>query len=58
MTFNYKDFTAEVKWSDDDRLYVGRVKDISDIITFHSERQEDIEKEFRETIDSYLALEK
>lgn len=50
----YKGHTAEIEYSAEDRVLVGRVLDIRDVIVFHADNVEDIEKEFHGMIDFYL----
>ncbi len=51
----YKGYSARIEYSDEDECFVGRVAGIRDIITFHSERVDEIRGEFKEAIDFYLA---
>ncbi len=50
----YKGYAAEIEYSEEDRALVGRVMDIRDVIVFHSDNVDDLEKEFHGMIDFYL----
>ncbi len=52
----YKGFTASIKFSDDDNVFVGRVLDINDIIGFHGETIDEAIKEFHGMIDFHLEV--
>ena len=53
-TFNHKGFKFYAEYDSEDDIYVGRVLDIEDIISFHSETMEDFYSIGCEAIDSYL----
>jgi predicted HicB family RNase H-like nuclease len=50
----YKGYTGRVEYDDEVRIFHGEVLDLRDVITFHGENVEEIEREFRESIDDYL----
>ena len=55
---NYKEYVGRYEYSKDDKVYHGKIINISDdIVTFESNKIEDIEKEFIEAcIDYELTL--
>ena len=52
----YKGYFARVEFSVEDRLLYGKIEGIRDLVNFESESIEDIEQEFRNAVDDYLAL--
>ena len=54
-TTTYKGYTARIEYEDDDKILVGRVTDIADIISFHGGSVKEIETAFHEAIDDYIA---
>lgn len=51
----YKGYTASVTYDPDDKILVGRVLDIADIIGFHGESVAEFESAFHDAIDGYMA---
>jgi predicted HicB family RNase H-like nuclease len=54
-TMTYKDYTATMVVDVHDKVIVGRVVGIDDIIAFHGESIVDLEAHFQAAIDAYLA---
>jgi predicted HicB family RNase H-like nuclease len=54
-TMKYKGYTASMTFDPDDRLIVGRVLEIDDIITFHGESVAEFEVHFHAAVDDYVA---
>ncbi|MFT3821286.1 MAG: type II toxin-antitoxin system HicB family antitoxin [Rubrivivax sp.] len=54
-TMSYKGYTARMVFDPDDKIIVGRVLDIDDIISFHAESVAGFEARFHAAIDDYLA---
>ncbi len=53
----YKGYIGEVKYSDHDRIFHGRVVYISrDIISFEGKTVDELEKDFKKAIDFYLKM--
>ncbi len=52
----YKGYTAEVEYDANEGILYGRVLDLRDVITFQSESATDIVREFRTSVDEYLAF--
>lgn len=50
----YKGYTAHIEYDEDAKILFGKVLDIKDVITFKSKNPDEIEKEFRLSIDDYL----
>ena len=54
-TMNYNGFAARVEFDAEDRLFVGHVAGIRDIVGFHGESVAELEAAFREAVDDYIA---
>jgi predicted HicB family RNase H-like nuclease len=55
---SYKGYTATMVFDAEDKVIVGRVQDIDDIITFHGESVAEFESNFHAAIEDYLAASK
>jgi predicted HicB family RNase H-like nuclease len=51
---SYKGYTANMTFDPDDKVIVGRVLDIEDIIVFHGESVAEFEAAFHEAVKGYL----
>ena len=54
-TMNYKGYCARMDFDTEDRIIVGRVLDIDDIITFHGASVAEFEAAFHRAINGYMA---
>lgn len=52
---SYKGYVASMVFDTEDKVIVGRVQDIDDIIGFHGESVAEFEAHFHAAIDDYLA---
>ena len=52
---SYKGYTASMVFDADDKIIVGRVLGIDDIIAFHAESVAEFEASFHAAIDAYIA---
>ena len=52
---SYKGYTASMVFDGDDKIIVGRVLDIDDIIAFHGESVSEFEANFHAVINDYIA---
>ena len=50
----YKGFNARVEFDAEDRIFVGRIAGIRDVIGFHAETVTGLEKAFREAVNDYI----
>ena len=50
----YRSYTARMDFDTEDKIIVGRVIDIDDIITFHGSSVVEFEAAFNSAIDSYI----
>lgn len=53
---HYKGYTARPEYSAEDRIFYGKILGISDLIDFQSESTQDLEDEFHNAVDDYLAF--
>lgn len=51
----YKGYKASMAFDADDKIIVGRVLEVDDIISFHGQSVAEFEKRFHSAIDEYLA---
>ena len=54
-TMSYNGFAARVEFDAEDRLFVGHVAGIRDIVGFHGESVAELEAAFHEAVDDYIA---
>jgi len=52
----YKEYVAVIEYDEESRLYHGRVTGIKDVVNFYGRTTEDLEREFRVSVDEYLAF--
>jgi predicted HicB family RNase H-like nuclease len=51
----YKGYSARIEFDADDRIFVGHLAGIRDIVGFHGSSVEELENAFHEAVDDYLA---
>lgn len=54
-TMTYKGYTTSMTFDVDDKIIVGRVLDVDDIITFHGESVAEFEAAFHAAVEGYVA---
>lgn len=54
-TMSYRGYTASMVFDEEDKIIVGRVLEIDDIISFHGESVTEFELNFHATINDYIA---
>ena len=52
----YKNYAARVEYDQEDRIFVGRVAGIQDIVSFHGKNVDELEQAFHESVDHYLEV--
>jgi len=52
----YKNYIARIEFDDEDRIFVGRLAGIDDIVTFHGSNVDDLEIAFHESVEHYLEV--
>ncbi len=55
---NFKSYTAQIEFDDEDRIFVGRLVGIEDIVVFHGSTVDELETAFHESVEHYLAVSK
>ena len=55
---SYKGYTTSMVFDAEDKIIVGRVQDVDDIISFHGESVSEFESNFQAAIEDYLAASK
>lgn len=53
-TLEYKDFTGSVYFSTEEERFFGRIKGISDLVTFEGPTMEKVEDAFNKAVDEYV----
>ena len=51
----YKGYSARIEYDDQDRIFVGHVAGIRDIVGFHGASVDALETAFHEAVDDYVA---
>ena len=51
----YRGYTGDVHYSQDDGCYYGIVQNVKGFVTYEGATLEELEKDFREVIDDYIA---
>ena len=51
----YKGYSARVEYDAEDRIFVGHIAGIKDIVSFHGSTVDELEEAFHQTTDDYLA---
>ena len=54
-TMSYNGYSARVEFDAEDRLFVGHIAGIRDIVGFHGKSVVELETAFHEAVDDYLA---
>lgn len=52
----YKGYYTEIEYSVEDNVLYGKIEAINDLVMFDSESASEIEKEFHDAVDDYLAF--
>jgi predicted HicB family RNase H-like nuclease len=51
----YKGYSARIEFDDEDRIFIGHLAGIRDIVGFHGSSVDELEAAFHEAVDDYLA---
>lgn len=54
-TLTYNGYSARVEFDAEDRIFVGHIAGIRDIVGFHGASVDELESAFHEAVDDYLA---
>jgi predicted HicB family RNase H-like nuclease len=52
---NYKGYFSKIEFDSEDRIFVGHIIGIRDVVGFHGESVTELETAFQEAVDNYLA---
>ena len=52
----YNEYYTKIEYSSEDNILYGKIEGINDLVNFESESALEIEKEFHEAVDDYLAF--
>ena len=52
----YKGYIARIEYDEEDRIFVGHLAGIRDIVGFHGTTVNELENAFHESVDNYLAI--
>ena len=52
----YKGYHAQIRYSDEDKLFVGKVIGINDSLGFHGSSVDELEQTFHQSIDNYMDM--
>ncbi len=52
----YKGYTALIEYDEDDRIFVGHLAGIKDIVGFHGTTVDELEDAFHESVNSYISI--
>ena len=50
----YKGYHAEYEFDQEDRIFVGHVLGLTDLLSFHGKTQEELQNSFQDCIENYL----
>ena len=54
----YKDYIARIEYDEEDRIFVGHLAGIKDIVGFHGTTVDELEGAFHESVNNYIAISK
>ncbi|MEE8057434.1 MAG: type II toxin-antitoxin system HicB family antitoxin [Pseudomonadales bacterium] len=54
-TMMYKGYAARIEYDADDRIFIGHIATIRDIVGFHGSTVDELELAFHEAVNDYLA---
>jgi predicted HicB family RNase H-like nuclease len=52
----YKGYIARIEFDEEDRIFVGHLAGIKDIVGFHGTTVDELEAAFHESVDNYLSI--
>lgn len=52
----YRGYVASIEYDEEDRIFVGHLAGIKDIVGFHGTTVDELENAFRESVDNYIAI--
>lgn len=55
-TMKYRDYIARIEFDSEDRIFVGHLAGIKDIVGFHGSTVDELEQAFHQAVDDYIAI--
>ena len=55
-TMKYRGYLARIEFDDEDRIFVGHLTGIRDIVGFHGATVDELENAFHEAVDNYISI--
>jgi len=55
-TMRYGDYIAKIDYEEDSKLFHGRVINLRDVVNFYGASAEELEREFRDSVNAYLEV--
>ncbi len=52
----YRGYTARIEYDEEDRIFVGHLAGIKDIVGFHGSTVDELDRAFHESVDNYIAI--
>lgn len=52
----YNNYIARIEFDEEDRIFVGRLTGIDDIVSFHGSNVDELEVAFHESVDHYIEV--
>ena len=52
----YKGYVARIEYDEEDRIFVGHLAGIQDIVGFHGTTVDELEAAFHESVDNYIDI--
>lgn len=52
----YRGYTARIEYDEEDRIFVGHLAGIKDIVGFHGSTVDELDGAFHESVDNYIAI--
>ena len=50
----YLGYRTEIEWSEEDKLYYGKIEDITDLVCFEGKTIEEARENFKTAVDDYI----
>ena len=54
-TFSYRGYTGSVEYSDEDKVYFGKILNTKDLVLYEAETPSKLKIEFEDAVDDYIS---
>lgn len=54
MILEYRNYTTTIEYSEEDKVFYGKIEGIKDVVNFESEDLNGIEQAFHDAVDDYV----